>query len=205
MALRFCSLWASGTKLSYSLHVENTKHTQKKFFIGCISSSLDCFSITKKLREHVKHCRTIFLSMKLAMRNFTANSNTHVCKFGWTKFDTHTVLISLFILLQVLLSSCCSEWKVQLYFPRDLSLNFRVAKNFFNNFFMTWAQKEFTYVICCRIQQKIHETHKICLWLERIRSWHKDLPICYTIQQKIHETHKIWHPGEQNYFFVHFN
>ena len=85
-----------------------------------------------------------------------------------------------------------------------LLLNFRVAKNFFNNFFMTWAQKEFAYVICCRIQQKIHETHKICLWLERIRSWHNDLPICYTIQQKIHETHKIWHPSEQNYF-VHFN
>ena len=51
MALRFCSLWASGTKLSYSLHVENTKQTQKIFFIGCISSSLDCFSITKKFRE----------------------------------------------------------------------------------------------------------------------------------------------------------
>ena len=29
--------------------------------------------------------------------------------------------------------------------------------------------------------------------------------ICYTIQQKIYETHKIWHPREQNYFFVHFN
>ena len=124
---------------------QNT-HT-KKFFIGCISSSLDCFSITKKLREHVKHCRTIFLSMKLAMRNFTANSNTHVCKFGWTKFDTHTVLISLFILLQVLLSSWCSEWKVQLYFPHDLALTFCVAKNFFNNFFVTWAQKEFAYLL----------------------------------------------------------
>ena len=29
--------------------------------------------------------------------------------------------------------------------------------------------------------------------------------ICYTIQQKIHKTHKIWHPREQNYFFVSFN
>ena len=67
----------------------------------------------------------------------------HVCKFGRAKFDTRAVLISLFILLQVLLSSWCSEWKVQLYFPRDLALNFRVAKNFFNNFFVTWAQKEF--------------------------------------------------------------
>ena len=32
MGLRFGSLWASGTKLSYSLHVENTKHTHKKLF-----------------------------------------------------------------------------------------------------------------------------------------------------------------------------
>ena len=75
------------------------------------------------------------------------HANTHVCKFGRTKFDTHTVLISLFILLQVLLSSWCSEWKVQLYFPHDLALTFRVAKNFFNNFFVTWAQKEFAYLL----------------------------------------------------------
>ena len=71
----------------------------------------------------------------------------HVCKFGQTKFDTRTVLISLFILLQVLLSSWCSEWKVQLYFPHDLALTFCVAKNFFNNFFVTWAQKEFAYLL----------------------------------------------------------
>ena len=101
----------------------------------------------ESLFQHVKHCMTIFLSMTSAMCNFTANSNTHVCKFGWTKFDTHTVLISLFILLQVLLSSWCSKWKVQLYFPCDLALNFRVAKNFFNNFFVTWAQKEFAYLL----------------------------------------------------------
>ena len=189
--------------VEWNFHMPCMSRTQLVAFLLYLTVSLSQRSF-ESLFQHVKHCMTIFLSMTSAMRNFTANSNTHVCKFGWTKFDTHTVLISLFILLQVLFSSWCSEWKVQLYFPRDLSLNFRVAKNFFNNFFMTWAQKEFAYVICCRIQQKIHETHKICLWLERIRSWHKDLPICYTIQQKIHETHKIWHPSEQNYF-VHFN
>ena len=32
-----------------------------------------------------------------------------------------------------------------------------------------------------------------------------NLLICFRIQQKIHETHKIWHPSEQNYLFVHFN
>ena len=51
MALGFCSLWTSGTKLSYSLHVENTEHEKNFFLIGYISSSLDCCSITKKLRE----------------------------------------------------------------------------------------------------------------------------------------------------------
>ena len=101
----------------------------------------------ESLFQHVKHCLTIFLSVTSATRNFTANSNTHVCKFGWTKFDTQTVLISLLILLQVLLSSWCSEWKVQSYFPRDLAKNFCVAKNFSNNFFVTWAQKEFAYLL----------------------------------------------------------
>ena len=36
---------------SFSLHVENTKHEKYIFLIGRISSSIDCFSITKKLHE----------------------------------------------------------------------------------------------------------------------------------------------------------
>ena len=76
-----------------------------------------------------------------------------ICKFGRTKFDTHTVLlrkevlISLIILLQVLPSSWYSARKVQLCFLRDLAFHLHVAKNFFNNFFMTWAQKEFASVV----------------------------------------------------------
>ena len=54
-------------------------------------------------------------------------------------------------------------------------------------------------LICRRIQQKIHETQRICSWLERIRSLHKEFASLLRIQQKIHETHKIWHPSEQNY------
>ena len=83
---------------------------------------------------------------------------TQICKFGKTKFDTHTVLsrdevlISLIILLQVLLSSWRSARKVQLCLLHDLAFNLQN----------------------CRIQQKLHETHKICLWLERIRSSHKE-------------------------------
>ena len=73
---------------------------------------------------------------------------TQICKFGRMKFDNHTVLlcdgvlISLIILLQVLPSSWRSARKVQLCFLRDLAFYLHVAKNFFNNFFMTWAQKE---------------------------------------------------------------
>ena len=76
-----------------------------------------------------------------------------ICKFGRTKFDTHTVLsrkevlISLIILLQVLPSSWYSARKVQLCFLRDLAFHLHVAKNFFNNFFMTWWQKEFASVV----------------------------------------------------------
>ena len=79
-------------------------------------------------------------------------------KSALLEFDTHTVLsrdevlISLIILLQVLLSSWRSARKVQLCFLRDLVFHLQN----------------------CRIQQKLHETHKICLWLERIRSSHKE-------------------------------
>ena len=83
---------------------------------------------------------------------------TQICKFGRMKFDNHTVLlcdgvlISLIILLQVLLSSWRSARKVQLCFLRDLAF----------------------YLQNRRIQQRLRETHKICLWLEFIRSLHKE-------------------------------
>ena len=83
---------------------------------------------------------------------------TQICKFGRMKFDNHTVLlcygvlISLIILLQVLLSSWRSARKVQLCFLRDLAFHLQN----------------------CRIQQKLHEMYLICLWLERIRSSHKE-------------------------------
>ena len=107
--LRFCSLWASGTKLSYSLHVKNT-NTKKIPFNWLHSFFTWLFlyhkEVTKSLFQHVTLCVTIFLQMKSATCNFTGNSN--ICR---TNFDTHTlssrdeVLISLVTLLQVLLSS----------------------------------------------------------------------------------------------------
>ena len=136
--------WASKMPSLTGLYVENT----------CISSSLDCFSITKKLRQ-------VFFSMLNFAWQFSYQWNwrcaflpqTQICKFGRTKFDTNTVLlpdkvlISLIILLQVLLSSWRSAKKVQLCFVRDLAFHLLVAKNFFNDFFMTWVQKEFASVV----------------------------------------------------------
>ena len=137
---------------SFSLHVANTTHKKNFFFliIGCISSSLDCFSITQ-----------VFSSTLNFARQFSYQWNwrcailpqSQICKFGRTKLDTHIVLsrdevlISLIILLQVLPSSWCSARKVQLCFLRDLAFYLHVAKNFFNNFFMTWAQKESASVV----------------------------------------------------------
>ena len=47
---------------------ENTKNNF--FFVGCISSSLDCFSITKSLFHHVQLCVTIFLSNEIGDAQF---------------------------------------------------------------------------------------------------------------------------------------
>ena len=120
--------------------------------------------------------------------------------------NTHTaslcdeVLISFFVLLQVLLSSWRSE--------RKYSLISQAALHFNCVWLRTCGRLESirSLLICCRIQQKIHETHKInfardlSTWGVRIRN----LLICYRILQKIHETHKLWHPSEQNYLFVQF-
>ena len=56
----------------------------------------------------------------------------------------------------------------------------------------------------CRIQQKLYEMHKICLWLEHIRSSRKEF--AYLLYNSTENTwnSQIWHPSEQNYFFVHF-
>ena len=176
--------------------MSRTQNTKNIFFlIGCVSSSLDCFSIIKNLKV-----TRIFSSTLNFAWQFTYQWNrwrailpqTQICKLGRTKFDTHTVLsrdeglISFKILpFQVFLSPWRSTRKVQLCLLRDLAFHLQN----------------------CRIQQKLHETHKICLWLERIRSSHIKGIRLSVIQfnRKYHETHKMWHPSEQNYFCVHFN
>ena len=128
----------------------------------------------------------LLLTVSLSQRSYTSLFRHVKFSYQWNRRRTTQIcklverksMISLIILLQVLLSSWRSARKVQLCFLRDLAFHLQN----------------------CRIQQKLHERHKICLWLERIRN----LLICYTIQQKIHETHKIRHPSEQNYFFVQY-
>ena len=66
-----------------------------------------------------------------------------------------------------------------------------------------WLERKRNSLICCRIQQKIHETHKICLWPERIKSWHKEF--AYLLYNSTEYTWNSQTPSEQNYFFVHFN
>ena len=142
---------------AFKLHfpcMSRTKNRKNKVFwvafLLLLTVSLSQRSYTS-LFQHVKLCVTIY-------RRTAILPQTQICKFGRTKFDTHTVLspdevlISLIVLLQVLLSSWRSARKVRLCLLRDLAFPLQN----------------------CRIQQKLHEMHKICLWLEPIRSSHKE-------------------------------
>ena len=95
---------------SFSLYVENTKH-EKIFFFNWLH-----FFFSRLFLYHKELCYTsLFQHVKLYVainRRRTIFPKTQICKFGRTKFDTHTVLlrdevlISFKILpLQVLLSS----------------------------------------------------------------------------------------------------
>ena len=90
----------------YACFCSNEPVEQNFHFNWYIPCSLDCFFITKK-----NFTKSLFHTLR---DNFLANEilpHTQICKFGRTKVDTHTVLlcnkvlISLFILLQVVLSS----------------------------------------------------------------------------------------------------
>ena len=126
------------------------------FLPGWISSSM---TVSLSQRSYRVFSSTLNFAWQFSYqwnRRHAILPQTQICKFGRTKFDTHTilscdkVLISLIIPLQVLLSSWRSAWKVQLCSLGDLAFHLQN----------------------CRIQQKLQETHKICLWLEGKRSSH---------------------------------
>ena len=112
-------------------------------------------------------------------------------KFGRTKFDTYTVL------------------------SRDEVLISLITQYFFKCCFLLDAAREkYSYVsyptlhFICRIVE-FNRNYMKCTKFVRDLSVQgvriRNSLICYAIQQKMHETHKIWHPSDQNYFFVHFN
>jgi len=104
---------------------------QKKFLlIGYIPSSLDCFSITKKLQRVFSSTlhfawQISFLENKWNQRRailpqLNSNNYANLVERNLVLVQTlsyHSTM-SWSIFLQVLLSSWCSERKVQLYFPR---------------------------------------------------------------------------------------
>ena len=156
--LPFCSLWASGTKFHFPC-MSRTQNTKNNFFNWLHFFFSWLFLYHKEVTQ-------VFSSTLNFAWQFSYQWNrrrailpqTQICKFGRMKFDNHTVLlcdgvlISLIILLQVLLSSWRSARKVQLCLLRDLAFHLQN----------------------CTIQQKLHEMYKICLWLERIMSLHKE-------------------------------
>ena len=110
-------------------------------------------NVPKSVRKYKRNVlmppgHPINVLLKLNYFNMAAVLVKRSIRYSHTILSSGEVLISLIILLQVLLSSWCSARKVQLCFLRNLAFHLQN----------------------CRIQQKLHEMHKICLWLERIRS-----------------------------------
>ena len=137
MALRFCSLWASGTKLSYSLHVENTNHTQKFFFIGCISSSLDCFSITKKFRESFPARQTLhdnFLINDIGNAQFYCKLK-YTCMQIWLNKIWYSHCPDLFVYTSSSLAFFLVQWvKSTVIFPSRPFFKFSCGQELFQQF-----------------------------------------------------------------------
>ena len=99
-----------------------------------------------------------------------------------------------------------SERKAKLYFLCDLAFNFICVRprTFFQQFLRDLRAKG----ICLTDVEFNRKYMKLTKFVCDLSAWGvciRNSLICYTIQQKIYETHKIWHPSEQNYFFVHFN
>ena len=145
MALRFCSLWASGTKLSYSLHVANTKtHTQKIVLIGCISSSLDCFSITKKFRESFPARQTLhdnFLINDIGNAQFYRKLK-YTCMQIWSNKIWYSHCPDLFVYTSSSLAFFLMQWvKSTVIFPLRPCFEFSCCQELFQQFLRDLSAK----------------------------------------------------------------
>ena len=125
------------------------------FLIDCISSSLDCFSMTKKLHKSFPARQTLrdnFLIHEISDAQFY-----HKLKYANLVEQNSTLTLSYraarswslclnFFKCCFLLDVVREKYNVIFSTWPGIS-NLRVPKNFFNNFFVTWAQKEFTYLL----------------------------------------------------------
>ena len=129
---------------SFSLHVDREHKTRQIIFFNWLHFFFSWLFLYHKVFSSTLNFAWQFTYQRNQRRAILPQ--TQICKFGRTKFDTHTVLsrdevlISFKILpLQVLLSSRRSARKVQLRLVCDLAFHLQN----------------------CRIQQKFHETHKL--------------------------------------------
>ena len=167
----------NGTKLHFSC-MSRTQSTKNNFFFNWLHFFFSWLflyheEVTRVFSSTLNFAAVTIFSTKSRNRRRAILPQTQICKFGRTKFDTNTVLsgdevlVSLIILLQVLLSSWRGARKVRLCLLRDLAFHLQN----------------------CRIQQKLHEMYQICLWLERMRSSHKEFS--YLLYNSTENTMKL--------------
>ena len=136
MAKRVCSLWSSGMKLSYALHVENT--------IGCISSLLDCFSITKKFRESFPARQTLhdnFLINDIGNAQFYCKLK-YTCMQIWLNKIWYSHCPDLFVYTSSSLAFFLMQWvKSTVIFPSRPCFNFLCGQELFQQFLRDLSAK----------------------------------------------------------------
>ena len=155
--LPFCSLWASGMKLSYSLHVENT-NTKKIPFNWLHSFFTWLFLYHKEVEslfQHVTLCMTIFLQMKLVTRTFTANSNMQIW-YDKISILTHCLLAQgpdLFVYTSSSVAFFLMQWEKStvIFSTHFICVWLRTCSTI-----SSWLERIRNLLICCRIQQKVN-------------------------------------------------
>ena len=158
---------ASPWETSASREVKNT-NTKKFLLIGYIPSSLDCFSITKKLQRVFSgtlQIGDVQFYRKLKYANLVERNSigTHclITRRGPDVF-VYTSSSVAFSLMQ--------REKSTVIFPTHfICVWLRTCSTI-----SSWHERIRNSLICCRIQQKIHETHKICSWCQHIRGSHEE-------------------------------
>ena len=121
---------------------QNT-HT-KKFFIGCISSSLDCFSITKKFRESFPARQTLhdnFLISDIGNAQFYRKLK-YTCMQIWLNKIWYSHCPDLFVYTSSSLAFFLMQWvKSTVIFPSRPCFNFLCGQELFQQFLRDLSAK----------------------------------------------------------------